>query len=232
MHRAPDAPTPRRRSIRLGIVVAGLLALVASFTLRDAGDAAASPVDEADFVAALNQVRTDAGLPPFTVNTELSNLARGHAQVMADAGEIFHASPISAGYTGPWSKIGENVGVGANVSVLVDAFVASPGHYANIIDPAFTEVGVGVVWRDNALYTTHRFLQVPGEPAPTTTTAPPTTTAAPTTTTTAAPSPTTTLAPLGLPTTTTTVPIAPLDPPSITAERILALLGLLDQVGT
>ncbi|MEM8745709.1 MAG: CAP domain-containing protein [Actinomycetota bacterium] len=237
MQRAPDASSRPQPTIRLGFIVLGLLALVGSFTFRSTGDAAATPVDEADFVAALNQVRADAGLPPFTVNTELSNLSRSHAQVMADAGEIFHASPISAGYTGPWSKIGENVGVGANVSVLVDAFVASPGHYANIIDPAFTEVGVGVVWRDSALYTTHRFLQVPGDtnPAPPTTVAP-TTTAAPAPTTTAAPSPTTTTP---SPTTTTApaptsspAPVVALDPPSISAARIEALLGLLDLVGT
>ncbi|MEO0494165.1 MAG: CAP domain-containing protein, partial [Actinomycetota bacterium] len=232
MHRAPDdAPRPRP-TIRLGVVVLGLLALVGSFTARTTGDAAATPADEADFVAALNQVRAQAGLPAFTINTELSNLARGHAQVMADAGEIFHASPISAGYTGQWSKIGENVGVGADVAVLVDAFVASPGHYANIVDPAFTEIGVGVVWRESALYTTHRFLQVPGAaPAPTTT-------APPSPTTTAAPAPTTTAPATTVPTTTAPadepapVEAEPLGPPSIDAARVEALLDLLDRVGT
>lgn len=233
MHRAPDAQPRPRPPIRLGLVVAGLLALVASFTYRNADDAAATPSDEADFVAALNVVRADAGLPPFTVNVELADLARDHAQEMADAGEIFHANPISAGYTGPWSKIGENVGVGADVTVLVDAFVASPGHYANVIDPAFTEIGVGVVWRDNALYTTHRFLQIPGQLPATTAPPAPTTTAVPAPTTTAPPSPTTTLS------ATTDDPVPPatdappaLDPPSISAARVVSLLELLDQVGS
>jgi hypothetical protein len=196
-----------------------VVGLLGPITSSDTGPAAATASDEAAFLIALNEVRADVGLAPFTMNAELSDLAREHAVVMADSGEIFHASPISAGYDGPWSKIGENVGVGANVSVLVDAFVASPGHYANIVDPAFTEVGIGVVWSENALYTTHRFLEVPGSPS---------ITAPPTPTTTAPQIP------------TTTAPNEPVDDgsepaieePGISAERVVELLDLLDQVGT
>ena len=206
-----------------------LLALVASFAARPVVPAAATASDEAAFVAAINEVRAGVGLPGLTVNSQLVTLARNHAQVMADAGEIFHADPISAGFTGSWTKLGENVGVGASVPVLVDAFVASPGHYANIIDPGFTQIGVGVVWKDGALYTTHRFLQPPGAPTPTTTAAPPPTTAAPPppTTTTVSPPPTT--APAPVPTTTT---LAPLAPPAIRPGRVLEVVGLLELVGT
>ncbi|RMH76738.1 MAG: CAP domain-containing protein, partial [Actinomyces sp.] len=182
----------RRRRV-LALVA---FALVSAFTIRAVPDLAPKPVaaapadDEAAFVAALNQVRAGVGLPPLQVDPELTALARQWAQTMADAGHIFHASSLSAGVTTPWLKLGENVGVGANVEVLVDAFVASPGHYANIVDPAYTRIGVGVVYAGSALYTAHRFMQPAGAPPPTTT-APPTT--APSTTT--APPPTTTPAP-------------------------------------
>jgi len=190
--------------------------------------AAATADEEAQFVAALNHVRAGVGLPGLTVNAELVGLARQHSQVMADAGQIFHSDPISAGYTGPWAKLGENVGVGANVQVLVDAFVASPGHYANIVDPAFTQIGVGVVWRDNALYTTHRFLQLPDAPPPTT--APPAT-APPTTAPPAisASTPSATSRPVTTPPSTT---LAPLPPPTVLPERILELINLAELVGT
>lgn len=227
MNRAPDSRRHRNRNRTLFVIMAAL-AIIGSLLWQRSDPAAASADDESAFVDALNQVRADNGLPAFTVNTELSDLARGHAQVMADAGEIFHASPISAGYSGPWSKLGENVGVGANVEVLVDAFVASSGHFANIIDPAFSEIGVGVVWRDSALYTTHRFLQLPGSPP---TTAPATTTPAPPVTTAPPPPPTTVPTTTAAPTTTTTT-TAPLPQPAITAERVIALLEMLDQVGT
>ncbi|MDW3220155.1 MAG: CAP domain-containing protein [Acidimicrobiales bacterium] len=219
MNLVPDSPRRRNRR-RLAFIVAAALTVLGSQLVQPAEPASASASDESAFVAALNQVRADNGLPPLTVNIELSNLAREHAQVMADAGEIFHANPISAGYTGEWAKLGENVGVGASVEVLMDAFVASSGHFANIVDPSFTEVGVGVVWRDAAMYTTHRFLQLPGAaPSTTTTTAPPTTAPPPTAPPTSVPA-------------STVSPTAPLPAPPITAERVLALLALLDQVGT
>ena len=223
MNRAPDTRRQRNQR-RIVFVIVATLAAVGSMFAERAEPVAASPSDEAAFVAALNQVRIDNGLPPFTVNVELSNLSRAHAQVMADAGEIFHGNPISAGYTGGWSKLGENVGVGANVQVLVDAFVASPGHFANIIDPSFTEIGVGVVWLDSALYTTHRFLKPPGStPAP-----PPATTAAPA----PPPPPAPTAPPPPVAPTTTTTTLAPLAPPAISAERVMTLLGMLDELGT
>lgn len=226
----PSRPVTDRRSarIRVGILFVLIVALLGPITTRDTETAAATSSDEAAFLDALNQVRADAGLAPFTLNSQLSDLSRGHAQVMADAGEIFHANPISADYNGPWSKIGENVGVGASVAVLVDAFVASPGHYANIIDPAFSEIGIGVVWRENALYTTHRFLEVPGAPV---TTAPPapSTTAPSTPTTTSPPSPTT--VPETSPPPVDGEPEA-VGPPRISADRIVTLLDLLEQVGS
>lgn len=224
MLRARD--TRRQRDLRrVAFVVVATIFAVGSMIGHPTDPAAATNGDEVAFVEALNLVRAENGLPAFTVNEELSDLARGHAQVMADAGEIFHANPISGGFTGDWSKLGENVGVGAGVSVLVDAFVASPGHFANIIDPAFTEIGVGVVWRDTALYTTHRFLKpVNGAPTP----SPATTTAAPPTT---APR-STSSAPVVPTVTTTTTTLPRLARPAISAARVMVLLDMLEQVGT
>jgi len=234
----------------MGLIL--IMTLIAASTSQPTLPAAATADEEAQFVAALNQVRAGVGLPALTVNSELVGLARQHAQVMADAGSIFHANPISAGYTGPWAKLGENVGVGGGVQVLVDAFVASPGHYANIVDPAFTQIGVGVVWSGNAMYTTHRFLQLPAAPTitvpPTTappitappTTAPPTATQPPVTTSPTFSATTTSIAsgpsPSAAPSTTTTSTPAPtpdaLPPPQVLPERIVELVKMVELVGT
>ncbi len=225
----------RHRSIGVfGLLI--VVALFTSFAAQPTAPAAATADEEAQFVAGLNQVRAGVGLPALTINSELVALSRGHAQVMADAGHIFHADPISAGFTGAWAKLGENVGVGANVPVLVDAFVASPGHYANIVDPAFTQIGVGVVWRDNAMYTTHRFLQLPGAPPTTTTAAPPPATTSPPATappsvTTSPPSVTTSPPTTAPPPPSTTTTLAPLPPPVILAERVIELVNLANLVG-
>jgi len=204
-----------------------IIALIAAISAPATQPAAATADEEAQFVAALNQVRAGVGLPALTVNAELVALSRQHSQVMADAGRIFHGDPISAGFTGPWAKLGENVGIGANVQVLIDAFIASPGHYANIVDPAFSQIGVGVVWKDNALYTTHRFLQLPSS-APTTTQPAP----LPADPVTPPPSSPVTKPPTTPTTTTTTTTTIALPPPAVAPERIIKLIDMADLVGT
>jgi hypothetical protein len=157
--------TPRRAA-RLLLV---LLALAVGAQLAPA-PAAAGPedpsADEARFVMLVNQARAQAGVAPLEVDGELTALARDWAAQMAAAGGISHAKPISAGVTQDWQKMGENVGKGPSVDPIMDAFIASPGHYANLMDPDFTKIGVGVVWADGVLYTTHRFMQLRGAPAP------------------------------------------------------------------
>ena len=168
-HRSTAATTTRRVRATIALVVGALLVAGGGVDER----AAAESSDEVAFVAAINEIRADLGLSELSTHVELAAIAREHAAAMAETGEIFHGDPISAGLTADWIKLGENVGVGAGIQVLVDAFVASPGHYANIIDPEFTHIGIGVVWKGEALYTTHRFLQPPGSddspPPPTST---------------------------------------------------------------
>jgi hypothetical protein len=160
-----------RRGAALSVVLGLLLALFAPGLLSPVGADPANPVaDENQFVALLNATRARGGLPPLTVDPELTALARDWAAHMAagqcsDGKHICHANPISAGVTEPWLKLGENVGTGPSVGPVMDAFIASAGHYANIMDPAFTRVGVGVVWSGTVLYTTHRFMKVVGETA-------------------------------------------------------------------
>ena len=51
------------------------------------------------------------------------------------------------------------MGVGYDVNGLMAAFVKSPAHYENIVDPEFNYVGVGVSYgADGRLYTTHDFM--------------------------------------------------------------------------
>ncbi|MEM7337986.1 MAG: CAP domain-containing protein [Actinomycetota bacterium] len=133
-------------------------------------DAGSDPgVDEARFVALINDVRWRNGLPPLAVDAELTWRAREWSQVMAAHNSLHHAPDLSAGITADWQVLGENVGVhgAANVDELFHAFVASPAHYANILDPRFAEVGIGVVYDANGtMWTTHRFMARFPPPAP------------------------------------------------------------------
>jgi uncharacterized protein YkwD len=242
---ASDARSPRLLAVAVVVALLTLFATVASPVQATPEDPAG---DESAFVASLNATRATAGGAPLTVDSELQSLARGWAEQMAAAGHISHANPISAGVTADWLKLGENVGTGGNVTVIMNAFIASPGHYANIMDPEFTRVGVGVVWVGNALYTVHRFMKVSGESASGPAQSPPPATDPP-----AAPEPTAapdTTAPKntappstspkgtggtgvgaarqsGAPPTTTTAAPPPPTPPPAKASRVASVLAAL-----
>ncbi len=175
--------------------------------------------DEQVFVADANAARAALGLAPLVVDGRLTASARQWSSRMAAAGSISHDQNLAAGAGQPWTSLGENVGTGPSAAPVSAALLASPGHHANIVNAAFTKVGVGVVWTKDGLgrdvlWVTERFLGY----SPTVTTAPaaPSTPSAPSpaapasTTPPATASPTPTTAPVAtLPTTTpTTAPAA------------------------
>jgi uncharacterized protein YkwD len=138
-----QAAVVRRVGTGTSLVVVVLAALVA-LSLPGATPAARASGDaEASFVAAVNRERGAAGLPALQVAGDLVAVARQHAGRMADSDHLHHNGGLG-GAVGGWEKIGENVGHGADVADLHDAFVASPSHRANILDPEWTQVGVGV----------------------------------------------------------------------------------------
>ena len=175
----------------------------------------------------VNQTRAAVGVAPLAVDGQLTALARQHAQAMADKGTIFHASPISAGVTAPWIKLGENVGTGPSAPPIMDAFINSPKHYQNIVDPAFTYIGVGVVWVGNQMFTTHRFMQLSGQGAPPATTPPPPPVTTPPPVTSPPPTRAVPVAPVTAPPVTT----PPLTPTSATRERVAIVLLALRAAG-
>jgi uncharacterized protein YkwD len=139
--------------------------------------ASASPsTTEAEdlFVAKINELRLRAGLQPLRIHPELVALARRWAAKMAKDDRISHNPNLSTAVAADWQKLGENVGVGGTVNKLHDAFVASPGHFRNLVDEKFTYIGVGVViGRDGSLFTAHEFMRLTdGAAAPSASAAP------------------------------------------------------------
>ena len=204
------------RRIARALTSVALVATLASAILVTAPTTAgaSSPDEEAQFVAKINDLRASKGLPPMTPNPGLAATACTWNDQMIAAGQISHdpnlANEIES-VVPDWSKGGENVGMGGTIDSLFDAFVASPGHYKNLVDPDFSLIGV-CVGRDasNKLFTTHRFVAVRGAAAP----PPPPTTAPPTT------APPTTAPPTTAPPTTAVAATAPAPTaPSTTAPR-------------
>jgi len=111
-------------------------------------------------VCLLNRARIARGMPRLRINPRLSRAARRHTRDMVRHHYFSHTSPRSGemtarikrtGYLGParsWS-IGENIAWGASYMgsprAIVKAWMRSPGHRNNILNPAFREMGIGVV---------------------------------------------------------------------------------------
>ncbi len=102
-----------------------------------------------------NAERVQAGLQPLAINAELNRAAEIKARDML-AGQYFeHVSPSGvdagalirdAGYE--YVLVGENLALGKfdHDSALVQGWMDSPGHRANILKPDFREIGVGLVY--------------------------------------------------------------------------------------
>ena len=144
----------RRMLVAILITLAGAsVAFVPPAAADDAGD-------EAAFLSSLNGVRSAQGLRPLNSNAALTSVARIWAAGMAAAGSISHNPSLAAQGPSNWQRLGENVGMGMDVPRVHDAFVASPTHYRNMVDPGFDAVGIGVVRNGTgALFVTVNFMQ-------------------------------------------------------------------------
>jgi uncharacterized protein YkwD len=100
----------------------------------------------------VNQQRSANGCGPVKLNTQLQTAAQRQSDDMAARNFFSHTNPDgagpqqrieAAGYK--WSTWGENIARGqATPSSVMDSWMNSPGHRANILNCAFTELGVGV----------------------------------------------------------------------------------------
>lgn len=116
--------------------------------------------EEAQFIVDINQLRVSKGLVPLAPDGHLTDVARAWSAQMAQAGTLSHNPNFAAQMGSGWRKLGENVGVGSSVDWLNQAFINSPHHYENLVDPDFRLVGVGVVdTSDGSIWVTEDFEQ-------------------------------------------------------------------------
>ena len=108
---------------------------------------------EQEVVRLVNDIRSKNGLSPLTLDWELSRVARYKSQDMKDKGYFSHTSPT---YGSPFTMMksfgisyrtaGENIAKGYSTpEAVVNGWMNSPGHRANILNSAFTHIGVGYV---------------------------------------------------------------------------------------
>jgi len=97
----------------------------------------------------VNAQRTTRGLPALGEDARLDRSAQGWSATMVGTGLFTHgsdfASRISAvGYD--WSAAAENIATGfPTPAAVVAAWMSSTGHCRNILSPAYSAIGIGIV---------------------------------------------------------------------------------------
>jgi hypothetical protein len=150
----------------LGLLL-GIALLATALSTALAPPAHADPgSEEAQFLALTNQLRAQHGLSTLATSLPILSIARVWSANMAAAGGISHNMSLPNEVRLAWTKLGENVGVGGSVGDIQQAFINSPHHYENLIDPVWNYVGIGVVDSGGRIWVTVDFMQLNGASAP------------------------------------------------------------------
>ena len=119
---------------------------------------------ETEVVRLVNEIRREHGLRELTADWELSRVARYKSQDMKDRGYFAHNSPtygtpfqMIQSFGMPFRTAGENIAYGQRTpQAVVNAWMNSSGHRANILNASYTQIGVGYV--ANGHYWTQMFI--------------------------------------------------------------------------
>lgn len=137
----------------VGIILTGnlFLRLLDNPSLHILGFTSSISIDEV--VRATNEQRASAGLKPLAYNEKLADAARRKASNMFSENYWSHNSPSGKS---PWTWFkeagynyvfaGENLAKDfGDTSRMMNAWMASPTHKENIVNPKYTEIGLAVV---------------------------------------------------------------------------------------
>jgi uncharacterized protein YkwD len=112
--------------------------------------AAVPPSDVTQILAVVNATRRQSGCGQLVLDPRLRRAATEHTADMAASGQLSHTGSDGStptqraaahGYRGP---VGENIARGyANTLAVMQAWLGSEGHHANIVNCDFRSLGVG-----------------------------------------------------------------------------------------
>jgi len=147
-------PAPSRTLLVATFLVSTLL------LLTGCGGAVVAPAESATLLGLVNQARATprscgttpyAAAPALSLDARLTRAAQLHSQDMQRNGSLSHTGSdgstvgeraTAQGYV--WTRIGEDIAWGFSTpESVVQAWLASPGHCANIMDPKFRDLGTG-----------------------------------------------------------------------------------------
>jgi len=112
---------------------------------------------ETEMFKRVNEERTKKGIRVLAWDSEIVPVARAHATDMWERSYFSHVSPDgkdvgdrldNKGVT--YNFAGENLAMAPNLIMAHNGLMNSEGHKANILEPEFSKVGIGVI--DNGIY--------------------------------------------------------------------------------
>lgn len=159
MARSGAALDKRYRDLGVGTALAGNVTLHVFLFGWHKGDyfaGATSGLDDrariaAEMLARVNEARRRAGLWPLAPNPLLDRVSQQHAEDMLRRSYFAHRTPEGLGPSDRARAGGYRSGIGENiveqrfsVQEALDAWLKSPGHRKNILDPNCRELGLGL----------------------------------------------------------------------------------------
>lgn len=107
----------------------------------------------------VNASRTSRGVRAMGENMWLANFAQQWAEFMASTCTLGHSQNYASANPYNWRSLAENVGRGTSLASVHTAFMNSPGHRANILNPNFNYLGTGVAYGCGYVWVVHEFMQ-------------------------------------------------------------------------
>jgi len=132
----------------------------------DAGHASSSQLTsaESELYSLVNGERKSRNLPLFAIDDQLTTAARKHTWELARMGKLSHQFPDEpdlktrlAQAGDKFDAVAENVAESGSVQDAHVELMHSPGHRANLLNPAYNAIGIGIVEKGEQIYVTEDF---------------------------------------------------------------------------
>lgn len=129
----------------IGAIIAGILILFVLLMVSEYRQESRTFIGEQSFTAQINTERAKRGLDPVVDNDELIKLANYKCNDLITRNYYAHRDPDGKmiwDFAPEGFKYGENLATSYfDSTAVVQAWVASPKHLENIVDPMFTQIG-------------------------------------------------------------------------------------------
>ena len=147
----------RVRIVKKSLVLVLVLGIASCLILTAAAFQYQGP--ETELIALINGEREAIGVPTLVVNWEVARLARNKSEEMTKHRLFGHESLVYGDpaqtlerFQVPYSAVGANIAMGQETAQeVLDAWLSSPGHRANLVNSEFSSAGVGLSWDENGI---------------------------------------------------------------------------------